>query len=311
MEFKKLNLITVLGPTAGGKTGFAAQLAFDLDGEILSADSRQVYRKMDIGTGKDLSEYIIDGKKVPYHLIDIVEPGYEYNVFEFQRDFMNAFKDIRSRNKIALLCGGTGMYIESVLNSYNLIRVPLNQELRLELSEKSMAELEKILFSYKTPHNQTDTESRKRITRAIEIAEYYNNKPELEINSPELNYIIMGLKNDRQTQRRMITERLDYRLKNGMVEEVKSLLDSGVDAEKLIFYGLEYKFLTWYLTGKIDYNTLFEKLNTAIHQFGKRQMTWFRKMERNGFQIHWIDGQASMEEKIERAKVIIQSVEPI
>ncbi|MCK4920638.1 MAG: tRNA (adenosine(37)-N6)-dimethylallyltransferase MiaA, partial [Bacteroidales bacterium] len=282
MELKKINLISVLGPTAGGKTGFSAQLAIKLNGEIISADSRQVYRKMDIGTGKDLSDYIIEGKKIPYHLIDIADPGYEYNVFEFQRDFIDAYKDICKRKKLAILCGGTGMYIESVLDSYRLIRVPLNQILRNSLSEKSMEELEAILNSYKTPHNQTDTDSRKRITRAIEISEYYTNKSETQIEFPELNYIIIGIKNDRQTQRRRITERLDYRLKNGMIDEVKGLLDSGVAPDKLIFYGLEYKFLTWYIKGEIDYDTLFQKLNTAIHQFAKRQMTWFRKMERNG-----------------------------
>lgn len=309
MELKKINLISVLGPTAGGKTGFAAYLALKLNGEIISADSRQVYRKMDIGTGKDLTDYNIEGEIIPHHLIDIVDPGYEYNVYEFQRDFMNAYKDIHDRNKLAILCGGTGMYIESVLDSYKLIRVPLNQELRNSLSEKSMIELEKILNSYKTPHNQTDKDSRKRITRAIEISEYYTNKSETLIDFPELNYMILGIRNDRQTQRRKITERLEYRLKNGMIDEVKALLESGVAPDKLIFYGLEYKFLTWYINGKIDYDTLFQKLNTAIHQFAKRQMTWFRKMERNGFLIHWIDGQASMEDKLARAMTIIQAQE--
>ncbi|MCF8378062.1 MAG: tRNA (adenosine(37)-N6)-dimethylallyltransferase MiaA [Bacteroidales bacterium] len=306
---KKLNLITILGPTAGGKTGLAAHLALEIDGEILSADSRQVYRKMDIGTGKDLSEYSINGRYVPYHLIDIVDPGYEYNVFEFQKDFIHAFKDIRKRNKLPILCGGSGMYIEAVLDAYKLIRVPVNKDLRENLESKSMDDLRKILFSYKTPHNQTDTESLKRILRAIEIAEFYKNEGEPEVETPDLNYIILGVKNDRETQRKKITERLDYRLKNGMIEEVKDLLESGVDPEKLIFYGLEYKYITWYITGKIDYETMFQNLNTAIHQFGKRQMTWFRKMERHGFKIHWIDGLASMEKKLARAKSIIYSCE--
>jgi len=300
-------IICVLGPTAGGKTSFAARLAQRVDAEIISADSRQVYRKMDIGTGKDLSDYSIDGVNIPYHLIDIVEPGYEYNVYEFQRDFFTAFNNIIDRNKIPILCGGTGLYIESVLNSYKLINVPLNQNLRDSLLKKSLEELAEILKSYKTLHNHTDTIHLKRLIRAIEIEEFYKHNPNHDATFPDLDYLIFGIRYDRQSQRNRITERLDYRLKNGMIEEIKMLLESGVDAEKLIFYGLEYKFLTWYVTGRIDYNTMFQKLNISIHQFAKRQMTWFRKMERNGFIINWLDGHSDMEEKLERSLKIITS----
>lgn len=307
MNTKNHKLICILGPTAGGKTNFAAQLALRIDAEIISADSRQVYRKMDIGTGKDLSDYCVDGKNIPYHLIDIADPGYEYNVFEFQKDFSAAFNNIVDRRKIPILCGGTGLYIESVLNAYKLINVPLNQSLRDNLLTKSIDELREILKTYKNLHNHTDTTHLKRLIRAIEIEDYYKHNPDIDDSFPEFEYKILGIRYDRESQRRRITERLDYRLKNGMPEEVKSLLESGVEAEKLIFYGLEYKFLTWYVTGIIDYDTMFQKLNTAIHQFAKRQMTWYRKMERNGFTINWLDGHASMDEKLNRSLEVINS----
>ena len=250
MDLKNHTILCVLGPTAGGKTSFASQLALKIDAEIISADSRQVYKKMDIGTGKDLSDYTLDGNKIPYHLIDIVEPGYEYNVYEFQRDFFTAFNDITGRNKTTILCGGTGLYIESVLNAYKLINVPLNQELRDSLLEKSMEELREMLRSYKNLHNDTDTIHLKRLIRAIEIEDFYKHNPEHDTKFPDLNHIIFGIRYDRQSQRSRITERLDYRLKNGMVEEINMLLESGVDAEKLIFYGLEYKYLAYYLHSK-------------------------------------------------------------
>ncbi len=307
MKSRNHKLICVLGPTAGGKTSFAAQLALKIDGEIISADSRQVYKKMDIGTGKDISDYSVDGINIPYHLIDIVDPGYEYNVYEFQRDFIEAFNNIIDRDKTPILCGGTGLYIESVLNAYKLINVPLNQELRDRLTTKNIEKLGDILKSYKNLHNHTDTVHLKRLIRAIEIEDYYEHNPDIDDSFPEFDYKIFGIRYDRESQRKRITERLDYRLKNGMVEEVKLLLESGVEAEKLIFYGLEYKYLTWYVTGEIDFDTMFQKLNTAIHQFAKRQMTWYRKMERNGFNINWLDGHASMDEKLNRSLEIINS----
>jgi tRNA dimethylallyltransferase len=272
-------MITILGPTATGKTILAAQLASLLNGEIISADSRQVYRGMDIGTGKDISEYTINNKKIPYHLIDIVDPGYEYNVYEFQHDFLKAFTEIEKRGNIPILCGGTGLYIESILKGYKLINVPLNLNLRDELNIKEDSELITILESFTSLHNTTDTNERERLIRAIEIQTYYKSNPEVDTYFPKIDTKIFGINYDRRVVTMRITERLDERLKNGMIEEVKGLLDSGLEPEQLIFYGLEYKWVTEYLEGKIAYNEMFRRLNTAIHQFSKRQMTWFRKMD--------------------------------
>lgn len=308
------NLITVLGPTATGKTSFAVNLANELcNCEIISCDSRQVYRGMDIGTGKDLSDFFIsESKKINYHLIDIVDPGYEYNVYEYKKDFKKVFLELTEERKILpILCGGSGLYLEAVLDNYELLDVPVNKTLREELKNKVDDELLELFKSYKTSlHNTTDVLYRKRLVRAIEIADYYanidNDKSEIILdNSLNIKPIIFGLLFDRKIVRERITTRLKERLKEGMIEEVESLLNCGVTKEKLVYYGLEYKFISQYITGDFNYNDMFQKLNSAIHQFSKRQATWFRRMEKNGFKINWIDGTLSMDEKIEVAKKII------
>ena len=299
-------MLIVLGPTATGKTSFAAHLACHLNGDIISADSRQVYRGMDMATGKDFKDYIVNGETIPHHLIDIVDPGYEYNVYEFQHDFLKTYEDIISRGKLPILCGGTGMYIDSVLKGYKLINVPENPKLRSELEKNSKEELVKLLKSFKTPHNITDIKDRKRLVRAIEIQHYYNDHPEIDTSFPEIKNIIFGLRFERQIIRERITERLKKRLNEGMTDEVRNLLDKGLNPEQLKFYGLEYKYLTQYVTGEISYREMFRLLNTAIHQFAKRQMTWFRKMEKEGYKINWIDGNLSMKEKVKSALEILK-----
>ena len=296
----KYDLITILGPTASGKTPLAAALADRLGTEIISGDSRQVYRRMDLGTGKDLVDYVVDGHPVPYHLIDIVEPGYKYNVFEYQRDFLKAYEEITDKGKLPILCGGTGMYIESVLKGYRLLPVPENPELRASLDGKSLEELTDILKRYKKLHNSTDVDTAKRAIRAIEIEEYYKQQPPEYREFPSLKSLIIGVDIDRELRREKITRRLQQRLDEGMVEEVRGLLAEGIPAENLIYYGLEYKFLTQYAIGELTYEEMFQQLETAIHQFAKRQMTWFRGMERRGFTIHWLDATLSMEEKLEQ-----------
>ena len=295
----KVDLITILGPTASGKTPLAAALADRLGTEIISGDSRQVYRRMDLGTGKDLVDYTVDGRQVPYHLIDIVEPGYKYNVFEYQRDFLKAYQEITEKNKLPILCGGTGMYIESVLKGYRLLPVPENPELRASLEGKSLEELTGILEGYKKLHNSTDVDTAKRAIRAIEIEEYYKQQPAEYREFPSLKSLIVGVDIDRELRREKITRRLKQRLDEGMVEEVRGLLGEGIAPENLIYYGLEYKFLTQYAIGELTFDEMFHQLETAIHQFAKRQMTWFRGMERRGFTIHWLDATLSMEDKIE------------
>lgn len=282
------DFITILGPTASGKTGVAVKLAAEIDAEIISADSRQVYRRMDLGTGKDLEDYCIQDKNIPYHLIDIAEPGTKYNVYEYQKDFLQAYNDIRSRGKKVIVCGGTGLYLESVLRSYRLSPVPQNPELREQLSGKSLAELTHILSQYKTLHNTTDVDSAQRAIRAIEIAEYYKHTPIDDRPFPTLTSYVIGIDVDRETRRQRISARLKQRLDNGMVDEVKRLLAEGIPADNLIYYGLEYKFLTLYAIGKMSYEEMFRQLEIAIHQFAKRQMTWFRGMERRGINIHWM-----------------------
>lgn len=296
----KYDLITILGPTASGKTPLAAALADRMGTEIISGDSRQVYRRMDLGTGKDLVDYTVDGRQVPYHLIDIVEPGYKYNVFEYQRDFLKAYEEISAKGKTPILCGGTGMYIESVLKGYRLLPVPENPELRASLEGKSLEELTHILEGYKKLHNSTDVDTCKRAIRAIEIEEYYKQQPPEYREFPSLKSLIIGVDIDRELRREKITRRLKQRLEEGMVDEVRGLLAEGIPAENLIYYGLEYKFLTQYAIGEISYDEMFLQLETAIHQFAKRQMTWFRGMERRGFTIHWLDATLPMEEKTEQ-----------
>ena len=302
-------MITILGPTASGKTPLAAALAAEIGGEIISADSRQVYRRMDIGTGKDLEDYIVrsqnsaDGRKVPYHLIDIREPGTKYNLFEYQQDFFDAYEAIRSRGAVPILCGGTGLYIEAVLKGYQLSPVPQNQALRDSLEGKSLTELTRMLQELKAKtgsnmHNTTDVDSCQRAIRAIEIETYNIDHPTPRRELPPVDSLIIGVDIDRELRREKITRRLKARLEEGMVDEVKALLDEGIPAEDLIYYGLEYKFVTEHLMGQLTYDEMFTRLEIAIHQFAKRQMTWFRGMERRGFKIHWIDATLPMEEKI-------------
>ena len=293
------NLITILGPTASGKTALAVSLAVKLDAEIISADSRQIYRRMDIGTGKDLSEYTIGDTTIPYHLIDICEPGYKYNLYEYQRDFKITYKNICDRKKTPILCGGTGLYIETVLKGYSMPQVPENKDLRESLKQKSLPELEAILKTYKTLHNTTDVDSCKRAIRAIEIAEYYRLQPPGTLEDKPIESFIIGVDIEREKRREKISARLRSRLDEGMVEEVKKLLDEGIPAEDLIYYGLEYKYLTEYIIGELSYEEMISKLEIAIHQFAKRQMTWFRGMERRGFTIHWLDALLPMDEKVD------------
>ena len=304
-------MITILGPTASGKTPVAARLASEIGGEVISADSRQVYRRMDIGTGKDLADYMVDGHRIPYHLIDIREPGTKYNLFEYQQDFYDVYQDIRRRGKEPILCGGTGLYIEAVLKGYKLSPVPQNQQLRDSLEGKSLTELTQMLTELKVRngsnmHNTTDVDSCQRAIRAIEIETYNLEHPTPRRELPAVDSLIIGIDIDRDLRREKITRRLRKRLEEGMVDEVQALLDEGIPAEDLIYYGLEYKFLTEYLTHQINYDEMFTRLEIAIHQFAKRQMTWFRGMERRGFEIHWIDATLPMEEKIERIKELWQ-----
>ena len=299
-------LITIIGPTASGKTAFAAALAARLDTEIISGDSRQVYRSMDIGTGKDLADYMVDGKQIPYHLIDICNPGDKYNVFEYQHDFHKAFEEIRKKGKLPILCGGTGMYIESVLRGFKLLDVPQNPALRESLKGKSLAELEQILASYKVLHNKTDVDSAQRAIRAIEIEEFYKTEAPDKREYAPINSLIIGVDIDRDLRRKKISKRLRARLDEGMVDEVRAILATGVNPDDLIYYGLEYKFLTLYIIGQLTYNEMVSQLEIAIHQFAKRQMTWFRGMERRGLHIHWLDATLPTDEKINNVLALIQ-----
>ncbi len=294
----KYDLITIIGPTASGKTQLAAHVAKAIEGEIISGDSRQVYRGMSLGTGKDIADYTIDNVQIPYHLIDIADAGSKYNVYEFQKDFFKVYNDIKVRGSQPILCGGSGLYIEAVLKEYKLISVPDNPELRSWMKEQPDEVLIKMLASYKKLHNQTDTSNRKRLERAIEIEEYYANNQVDETPLPKINNIIFGVRYSRNNERSRITCRLKQRLKDGMVDEVKALIDSGVNPDDLIYYGLEYKFITQYIIGQITYEEMFTLLNNAIAQFAKRQMTWFRRMERNGFEINWIQGNLPIAEKV-------------
>ena len=292
------DLITILGPTASGKTPFATALAHKLNTEIISADSRQIYRGMDLGTGKDLADYTINGHTIPYHLIDIADPGYKYNVFEYQRDFLIAYNSIKQKGCLPILCGGTGMYLEAVLKGYKLMPVPENPELRTRLANYSLEELTRMLSQYKTLLNSTDVDTVKRAIRAIEFEEYYTAHPVPEREFPKLNSLIVGVDIDREQRREKITRRLKQRLDEGMIDEVRQLIARGIAPDDLIYYGLEYKYLTLYVMGELTYEGMFTGLETAIHQFAKRQMTWFRGMERRGFTIHWISAESPMEEKI-------------
>ena len=297
-------MITILGPTASGKTPLAAALAYEIGGEIISADSRQVYRRMDIGTGKDLDDYRVhEPITIPYHLIDICEPGTKYNLFQYQQDFFDAYQDIRSRGVVPILCGGTGLYIEAVLKGYKLSPVPQNPALRQQLEGKTLAELTQMLAELKSKtgsnmHNTTDVDSCQRAIRAIEIETYNLENPVPRRELPPVDSLIIGVDIDREARREKITRRLRARLEEGMIDEVRGLLSEGIPAEDLIYYGLEYKFVTEYIVGKTTYDEMFTRLEIAIHQFAKRQMTWFRGMERRGFTIHWINALQPMDDKV-------------
>ena len=305
-------MITILGPTASGKTTLAAHLAEHLgNAEIISADSRQVYRGMDIGTGKDLCDYTVNGVHIPYHLIDIADAGSKYNLFQYQHDFVKAYDDIMARGATPILCGGTGLYLESVIKGYHLSAVPENKELRDRLSDKTLEELTVILTELKkrngsNMHNTTDVDTAKRAIRAIEIETFNGEHPMASADVPNIDTLVIGVDIDREERRSKISKRLRDRLDNGMVDEIRGLLDGGIPADDLIYYGLEYKYVTEYAIGRLTYEEMFEKLEIAIHQFAKRQMTWFRGMERRGTTIHWVDASLSMEEKIQFIKRLWQ-----
>lgn len=297
----KYNLLTILGPTATGKTGLAAHLAAKLNGEVISADSRQVYRGMDLGTGKDYEDYFVDGVEVPSHLVDIEDAGAHYNVYRFQTDFIRVFNEINARKKFPVLCGGSGLYLEAVLKNYRLIEVPPNKELRKELEGKTLDELTEILKALKPQlHNHTDVETDRRAVRAIEIEKFYAENPQDASEMPDIKSLNVGIDFDRGMRRERITRRLKQRLEEGMLDEVQTLLDSGLTPEQLIYYGLEYKFLTLHLIGELSFDEMFAKLEIAIHQFAKRQMTWFRGMEKRGTEIFWVNGHLPMEEKVDQ-----------
>jgi tRNA dimethylallyltransferase len=310
LKNSRVDLVAVLGHTAAGKTAFAAHLSHRIGGEIISADSRQVYQGMDIGTGKDYEDYLVGDRRVPVHLIDILEAGYEYNVYLFKQDFLKVYTDITERDLLPVMCGGTGLYIESVLRDYRLLNVPLNQGLRDDLEKKSYEELEEILRLYGPLHNITDTVNRKRMIRAIEIAKFHATRPEGSGQERDLNPLVLGIRFERNVRRERITCRLKERMEQGMVEEVEVLLSKGVTPEKLDYYGLEYRYVSKYILNELSYDDMFKNLNTAIHQFAKRQMTYFRGMERRGIPIHWLDGELTLEEKTEQAVALLKEFLP-
>ena len=300
-------LITILGPTASGKTQLAARLAYELKGEVISADSRQVYRGMTIGTGKDLDDYEVCGTHIPYHLIDICEPGTKYNLFKYQEDFFTVYETLQRKNVQPILCGGTGLYIEAVLKGYHLSPVPQNEQLRSSLEGKTLAELTAILDQLKRQnhsvmHNTTDVDSCQRAIRAIEIETYNLQHPTPERALPPVSSLVVGVQIDRDERRRKITDRLRKRLEHGLIEEVRGLLESGIPADDLIYYGLEYKYVTEYVIGRRSYDDMFKNLEIAIHQFAKRQMTWFRGMERRGVRIHWLNAMLPLNVKCDKIK---------
>ena len=301
------DLLVITGPTASGKTSLAVSIASRLKGEIISADSRQVYRGMNIGTGKDYDDYLLDGVRIPCHLVDIADPGYKYNVFEYQRDFIKVYSSLKEHNVFPVVCGGSGMYADSIITGYRMFEVPHDSGLRAKLEKKSMEELKEILSTYKNLHNTTDIDTRKRVIRAIEIEHFNRNRQKQRTEFPKFRSLVVGVLFDRDTRRQRISERLKQRLKSGMVAEVKNLIEQGVRTETLIYYGLEYKFITYYLEGKLTYDEMVGDLEMAIHQFAKRQMTWFRGMEKRGTKIYWIEGHLPLEEKVKKVMELLQS----
>ncbi|MHC1733323.1 MAG: tRNA (adenosine(37)-N6)-dimethylallyltransferase MiaA [Bacteroidales bacterium] len=293
------DILVITGPTATGKTRLAAMVAHRMGGEVISADSRQVYRGMDIGTGKDLSDYTVDGRRVPVHMVDIVDAGYRYNVYEYQRDFLQVFEDMTVRGVFPVVCGGSGMYVDSIVSGYRLVQVPVNAQLRSLLEGRSLKELTEILSQYKSLHNKTDVDTVKRAVRAIEIADWYAHRPVDETPFPVRNPLVTAVFVERETRRQRISDRLRTRLEEGMIEEVQRLLAGGIHPDDLIYYGLEYKYITLYLMNRLSREEMIQKLEVEIHRFAKRQMTWFRGMERRGITINWIDGQLPEHEKVE------------
>ena len=300
------DILVVTGPTASGKTALAAAIANRVGGEIISADSRQVYRGMNLGTGKDYDDYHVDDKDIPCHLIDIADPGYKYSVFEYQRDFKKVYSDLKKRKIFPVVCGGSGMYADSIITGYKMFEVPPDSGLRIELEKKSMEELREILATFKSLHNTTDLDTKKRVIRAIEIEHSSRNMGSHYSEFPKIKSLLTGILFDRDTRRKRISERLKQRFDSGMIDEVKNLIDRGINIETLIYYGLEYKFITLYLTGKISYQEMIRDLEIAIHQFAKRQMTWFRGMEKKGIKINWIDGKIPLEEKVEKVMELLK-----
>jgi tRNA dimethylallyltransferase len=299
------DLLIVTGPTASGKTSLAVAIAKKLGGEIISADSRQVYRGMNIGTGKDYDDYLIEGTRLPCHLIDITDPGYKYNVFEYQRDFIKVYARLKERKVFPVVCGGSGMYADSIISGYKMVEVAPDSGFRSNLEKKPIEELIEILSTYKKLHNTTDIDTKKRVIRAIEIEHFNQIKAKPVSEFPEIRSLVVGILPDRESRRLNISKRLKERLDAGMVDEVKNLMEQGVKSDILIYYGLEYKFITLYLTGKLSYDDMVRDLEIAIHQFAKRQMTWFRSMERRGVKINWLDGKLSLEEKISRVMELL------
>ena len=303
-------ILVVTGPTASGKTALAAAIANRVGGEIISADSRQVYRGMNLGTGKDYEDYHVNGKDIPCHLIDIADPGYKYSVFEYQRDFKKVYYDLKKRKIFPVVCGGSGMYADSIITGYKMFEVPPDSGLRIELEKKSMEELREILATFKSLHNTTDIDTKKRVIRAIEIEHSSRNLGSHYSEFPKIKSLLTGILFDRDTRRKRISERLKQRFDSGMIDEVKNLIDRGINIDTLIYYGLEYKFITLYLTGKISYQEMIRDLEIAIHQFAKRQMTWFRGMEKKGIKINWIDGKIPLEEKVEKVMELLSIESP-
>jgi tRNA dimethylallyltransferase len=300
------DILVVTGPTASGKTALAAAIANKVGGEIISADSRQVYRGMNLGTGKDYDDYHVNGKDIPCHLIDIADPGYKYSVFEYQRDFKKVYSDLKKRKIFPVVCGGSGMYADSIITGYKMFEVPPDSGLRIELEKKSMEELREILATFKSLHNTTDIDTKKRVIRAIEIEHSSRNMGSHYSEFPKIKSLLTGILFDRDTRRKRISERLKQRFDSGMIDEVKNLIDRGINIDTLIYYGLEYKFITLYLTGKISYQVMIRDLEIAIHQFAKRQMTWFRGMEKKGIKINWIDGKIPLEGKVEKVMELLK-----